>query len=169
MPSKPLEFTSDPFVAGDPNAPGRPWWVRHRMRALLATMLIPLTVGAIAFTVTWLTVQGGLKGHPAFAEAMGLVNGSPAVLSALGGPVEAGFLVRGRADEAAGTVELQFAVAGPAGDAGVRVYATREGVGEAAAWTITFLDVGLREAGEVVVLRDGFKPAAFEEDAEGAE
>ncbi|MEM7576846.1 MAG: cytochrome c oxidase assembly factor Coa1 family protein [Planctomycetota bacterium] len=158
----PMQFKSDPFVAGDPYAPGRPWWVRHRMRALLATMLIPLSVGAVAFTATVLVVQSRLKAHPVFAEAMGVVRSSSAVVEALGEPVDPGFLVRGRADDSAGTAELQFAVDGPAGDAGVRVYAMREKSG--GPWTITFLDVGLRAAGQVVVLRDGFKPAAFVEE-----
>jgi hypothetical protein len=159
----PLQFTSDPFVAGDASDPSRPWWVRHRMRALLATMLIPVGVGIVAFLITWLTVQGGLKQHPAYAEALALVQGSTDVTDAIGTDLRPGFKVTGVADDTAGTAEMTFSVTGDRGDAGVRVYALAD-ADETDGWTVTFLDVGLRpDAGaeRVVVLRDGFKPEAL--------
>ena len=163
-----MQFKSDPFVSGDPNAPGRPWWVRHRMRALLATMLIPLSVGAVCFVATWLYFQNGLKAHPAYAEALSLVRGSAEVAGAIGGDLRPGFKVTGVADETAGTAEMTFSVRGAMGDAGVRVYALADPA-EADGWKVTFLDVGVRpDQGEprVVTLRDGFKPEAAADEAD---
>ncbi|MEM1445781.1 MAG: cytochrome c oxidase assembly factor Coa1 family protein [Planctomycetota bacterium] len=165
-PEPPLQFKSDPFVAGDPNAPGRPWWVRHRMRALLATMLIPLCIGAVCFVVTVLIVQGGVKGHPVFAEALRQVRASEAVTAELGTPIESGFLTMGGKGEEPGTYEIMFSVSGPTGEAGVRVFA-REDTASAESWNLTFLDVGIKtDAGreKIVTLRDGDKPERFAED-----
>ncbi|MEM9752938.1 MAG: cytochrome c oxidase assembly factor Coa1 family protein [Planctomycetota bacterium] len=170
-PQPPMQFESDPFVAGDPNAPGRPWWVRHRMRALLATMSIPLTVGAIAFTATWLTVQGGVKDHPVFAEALGQVRASADVTAELGTPIEPGFLTMGGKGEEPGTYEIMFSVSGPDGEAGVRVFA-REDASRPDTWAVTFLDVGIQtHAGreKIVTLHDGDKPERFGEDGLQAE
>ncbi|MEM8781496.1 MAG: hypothetical protein AAGE65_01450 [Planctomycetota bacterium] len=167
-PEPPLQFKSDPFVAGDPNAPGRPWWVRHRMRALLATMAIPLSVGVVAFTATWLTVQGGVKAHPAYAEALALVRGAVPVTEEMGPMLEPSFFATGGGGTEPGTFEAMFSVHGEKGDAGVRVFA-RESTEEADGWEVTFLDVGIRtHAGreKVVTLRDGDKPERFAEEAQ---
>lgn len=162
----PMQFQSDPFVAGDPNDPSRPWWVRHRMRALLATMAIPLAVGAVAFVVTVMVVQGGVKRHPVFAAALEQVRASREVTAALGTPIEPGVMTMGGAGQEPGTYEIMFSVSGPDGEAGVRVFAREDG-GAAAGWAVTFLDVGVKTragAERIITLRDGDKPERFAEE-----
>ncbi len=164
-------FKSDPFVGGDPNDPNAPWFVRHRMRALLVTALIPLAVGLIAFTGVWLWVQSGLKAHPTYAEALRLIRASSEVRAELGDPVEPGFLTTGKVDGDAGTVEMMFSLVGASGEAGVRVFG-RDATPDdpnSDAWVVTFLDVGIktREGREkVVTLVDDEQPQRFADDAQ---
>ncbi len=166
-------FRSDPFVQGDPNDPARPWYIRHRMRALLATAMIPVTVGIIGFTATWLTVQSGLKSRPAYAEALALVRASEEVRAELGDTLEPSFLTTGKTDHDAGTTEMMFSVQGDQGSAGIRLFARRQDDTQDqnahAVWAITFLDVGVKtDAGreKIITLLDGEKPQRFADDAQ---
>ncbi len=171
-------FTSDPYVTGDPHDPGRPWYVRHRMRALLATALIPLGVGLIGFVSVWLWVQGGLKEHGIYQQALLAVQQAEEVRAELGDDIEPGFLTTGKVDEEAGTAEIMFSVHGEKGSAGVRVFGRTTGppddLGTAVVsdpqWSLTFLDVGVKTntgREKIITLIQDERPQRFADDAQG--
>ncbi|MBB6442996.1 cytochrome c oxidase assembly factor Coa1 family protein [Phycisphaera mikurensis] len=134
--------------------------VHGTLRRVLVTAMIPLAVGAVCFAAVSFWVVSAVKSHPAYAAALAAVRAEPAVIAALGTPLEAGFWAQGGGDEAAGRFEAMFSVSGPRGDAGVRLLARADGP----AWELVFLDVGANLPGgrqKVFVLRNDELPVRF--------
>ena len=114
----------------------RPVPVHSPLRRVLLTALIPVVFGALCLVAVSLWVMSGVKDHPAYGLALRAVRADPTVREALGTPLEPGFLAQGGEDS--GVFEAMFSVAGPNGDAGVRLLARPDGGG----WRLVFLDVG---------------------------
>ncbi|MEM9882808.1 MAG: cytochrome c oxidase assembly factor Coa1 family protein [Planctomycetota bacterium] len=132
-----------------PNPPAAkvPWYVAHPMRSLLLTILGFLAFGAVVFSVVAYTTLGRLKQSDPFQLALATAAGHPAVQSALGRPVEAGFFAAGFIDEAKDEAELTMRLRGPAGTGTVRAIAERFDPATTPAtparggWRLVFLDV----------------------------
>ncbi|WP_236254449.1 cytochrome c oxidase assembly factor Coa1 family protein [Mucisphaera calidilacus] len=124
------------------------WWDqnKHWFRWVLVGVPLLMTVLGLTIGVVWMVLS--LWGSEVTALSLERVRGSSEVVSLLGEPIEAGWLIQGSVDEGAGVAELRYVVVGPKGDGGVRVRAELvEGV-----WVVTRLDVG---AGEAVVVLEG--------------
>ena len=134
------EPAAEPAPAATPAAKPRPVPVHSPLRRVLLTMLIPLGVGAICLVAVSLYVMSGVRNHPAVAQALAAVRADPAVIEALGTPLEPGFVAQGGEDPATNRYEAMFSVEGPKGEAGVRLLAKPAPGGSG--WELTFLDVG---------------------------
>ena len=143
-----------------------PWYVRHRMRALLMTALIPLVVGLICFVAVSAYLSAGLRAHPVMRLALREAQASPEVAAAVGANARPGWWVTGGAvpsvEGGGAPMEMMFNLRGDAGEAGVRVVAREAGT-DPEAWRLTFLDVGLNtDAGQkVVTLVNEERPVRF--------
>ena len=148
---------------GDASADA-PWYVRHRMRALLLTALIPLVVGLICFVVVSAYLSAGLRSHPVMGLALRTATASPEVAAAVGSDAGPGWWVMGgevaTVEGDGAPMEMMFNLRGDRGEAGVRVVAREV---EPNAWRLTFLDVGLENAAglKVVTLVDEERPVRF--------
>lgn len=121
-----------------------PWYVRHKMRALLLTFLATtLFFGSILVTVFVLFVVNTRKSAP-FQLAFEAVRDSKQVQRELGRPIELGWLALGSSNNDAGYAEFTFRVKGPTGAAGVRAIAERDITDAASPWVLVFLDVGTK-------------------------
>ncbi|MEM1108691.1 MAG: cytochrome c oxidase assembly factor Coa1 family protein [Planctomycetota bacterium] len=122
-------------------APKIPWYIEHRMRAFLVMIATVLAVGAVSFTVVYVTTVNKLKTTVPYRMALEKVVQHRAVQSQLGRPVEASWLAAGQVDEARGYTELTLRVAGPTGKGTVRAIAERDPDDDASEWALVFLDV----------------------------
>ena len=147
-------------MAAPPAHDGSPGRAASPLRKVLLTALIPLSVGAVCFAGVALWVVSSVKAHPVYGAALAAVRADPGVRAAIGTPIEPGFLTQGGVDPDDGAFEAMFSVAGPTGDAGVRVLALPGGAG----WELAFLDVGAKLADgrdKVITLVDEQPPRRF--------
>ncbi len=145
-----------------------PWYVRHRMRALLLTFAGFLVFGAIMGATAFVMTVNRVKRDPGYAVALARVQESVELQREIGSPIEAGWLatgssqVAGPADTPFERGEYAFRVHGPEGKAGVRAIAERPVVAEGAVsgdWTLVFLDVGTKSRyGGIVITVVNDKP-----------
>ena len=146
-------------ISADPS--DGPWYVRHRMRALLATLGGFLLFGAVVFTVVYVTTVNRLKNSEPYRIAVQRVAEDPAVQRQLGRPVETAWLAAGQVNDATGYTEMTFRVTGPAGRGTVRAVLERPPSPTSEAWELVFLTVGCyTDSGvEVVKLIEDKPPA----------
>lgn len=90
-----------------------------------------LVLGAIFAVVLVVVVFGAMKKSDVYQEALRRAQNDPAVVAALGSPVEAGMLVTGsvNVDSSGGHATLDFPVSGPKGKGSVHLVATKSGAG----------------------------------------
>jgi hypothetical protein len=148
----------------------QPWYVRHRMRALLLIIVSWLTFCAIVFSVVAWVFIGKVKQSEPYALALSHLQNDAQVRQLLGTPVEPGWLATGLIDDDDGYAELNMRVHGPKRGAGVRVIA--EQLPGESDWTLVFLDMGVKDeaGGSIVTLIDDKPPTGpdLPEPAEGA-
>jgi Fungal protein of unknown function (DUF1783). len=88
-----------------------------------------LVLFGIFIVVIIVVVVGGMKSSDAYKEALQRAQNDPAVIAALGKPIEAGFVVWGSAkfDSSGEHKTLDFPISGPKGKAAVHLVATKSG------------------------------------------
>lgn len=118
-----------------------PWYIEHRMRALLLMIGSFLLFGLIVFTTVWVVVMNNLKATAVYQSAVQQVINHHAVRSHLGQPVETTWLAAGQVNDAAGYTEMTFRIAGPTGKGTVRAIAERPPGDTDSEWQFVFLDV----------------------------
>ena len=134
-------------VAPDPAAV--PWYIRHRMRALLLWAGGAFGFGLIVFTIVVVVFVNKVKASEPYALALAEVRQSPEVRQALGQPLEPRWLAFGLIDADAGYSELTFTVDGPTGRGTVRAVAEHGLQGD---WRLVYLSVAtFADAGVEVV------------------
>lgn len=106
-----------------PNAPKTDWWERNWK------WCVPVIVAvAIAgFTGAFVGIVGIVKSSDAYQEAVQRSRSSPAVVAALGTPIEEGFFVAGSVSSGGGSgrANLAIPISGPKGTATLYVNATK--------------------------------------------
>ncbi|MEM1028577.1 MAG: cytochrome c oxidase assembly factor Coa1 family protein [Planctomycetota bacterium] len=118
-----------------------PWYIEHRMRALLLMLGAFLLFGGIVFTTVYVLTVNKLKTTVPYQMALQQVAGHHAVRSHLGQPVEATWLAAGQVNDDTGYTEMTFRIAGPTGRGTVRAIAERDPGNTASEWQLVFLDV----------------------------
>ncbi len=119
----------------------RPWFVRHRMRALLLLFVSFLAFGAIVGTTVFVVFTGRVKASEPYRLALEQVEADAQVRQFLGQPLEPAWLTIGTVDGAEHYAEFTFRVKGPRGKGTVRSTAERSDA--ASPWRLTYLGVGL--------------------------
>ncbi|MEM6855207.1 MAG: cytochrome c oxidase assembly factor Coa1 family protein [Planctomycetota bacterium] len=125
----------------EPAAIKTPWYIEHRMRALLLMLGAFLLFGAIVFTTVYVLTVNKLKTTVPYQMALQQVVDHHAVRSHLGQPVEATWLAAGQVNDDTGYTEMTFRIAGPTGKGTVRAIAERDPGNTASVWELVFLDV----------------------------
>jgi hypothetical protein len=99
-----------------------------------------LVLGAIFCVIIVVVVFGAMKKSDVYQEALKRAQNDPAVIAALGTPIEAGLMVTGsvNVDSSGGHATLDFPISGPKGKATVHAVGTKSG-GEK--WDYTELTV----------------------------
>ncbi len=88
-----------------------------------------LVLGGISAVILVVVVFGAIKKSDVYQEALRRAQNDPAVVSALGTPIEAGMIVTGSVniDTSGGHAKLDFPISGPKGKASVHLVATKSG------------------------------------------
>jgi len=117
------------------------WWSRNAKWAVPVTVLVVLLSIAAFVAGIFAFVFGMMKSTTAYREAVARASANPAVISALGTPITAGFFTSGsiKTDGASGAASIAIPISGPAGAATIYVEAT-ESAGQ---WTFSKLVVEL--------------------------
>lgn len=135
-------------------APG--WWQRNWkwFVPLLAALLFTLFVGAVLALMS--TVFGMIKTSDAYRQPLQQAQRNPAVIAALGAPVESGWLVMGNINVSgpSGNASLQIPLSGPKGSGDLFV----EGKKSAGVWTFQTLSVQPDAGGARIDLLSGQAP-----------
>ncbi|MEM9420672.1 MAG: cytochrome c oxidase assembly factor Coa1 family protein [Planctomycetota bacterium] len=118
-----------------------PWYIEHRMRALLIMLGSFLVFGAIVFTTVYVLTVNNLKSTVPYQMAVERVVNYHAVQSNLGRPVEPAWLAAGQVNDKTGYTEMTFRIAGPTGKGTVRAILERDPADDASEWELVFLDV----------------------------
>lgn len=136
-----MRTTDHPPPARRPN-----WWKRN-WKWFVPVALVVL---AAEVTVFVLMLAGGMKNTAAFREALLRVRTDPAVVEAIGSPIEPGFFVAGniRVVNDTGSAYFEYPVTAPGGRATVTVAATKS----AGVWRITRLEVVVAGSEERIVV-----------------
>lgn len=123
------------------------WWSRNWIRILLVGCFgaAGLFLGGIAFIIV--AAFGMMRSSGACQEAVARAGSSPAVVQALGAPLNVGWFVTGTLDPGR-HAEMTIPVSGPRGKARIYVVASKA-TGE---WVFSTLTVKLRATGERISL-----------------
>ena len=144
-----------------PPVPKRPrsWWQRNGKWAVPLVCMGAIAVFAGLFALFFSVVFGFMKSSDAYKQALARAAADPAVVRALGSPVEAGFLVSGKIEVngPTGRAELAIPLAGSKGK-GMLYAAAEKSAGE---WRYSVLFVRLHATGEKIdLLPKTFLPPA---------
>lgn len=131
--------------------PQRSWFGRNWIWAvpLGCLTMIALLVAFIAGIVV--LVFGFVKRSDVYAEALERARSSPAVVEALGEPIEPGWYVTGSINVtgASGNADIAIPISGPRGEGTLYASARKR----AGVWSYDVLEVALEEGGERIDLR----------------
>lgn len=119
-----------------------PWYVEHRMRALLLLIAGFLVFGLTVATTVFVVTVNRLKASAPYQIALERVTESSEVQNLLGRPVEPLWLASGQVKEEAGYTEMNLRVQGPTGQGTARAMLRRDVAKPDSEWEIVFLDVG---------------------------
>ncbi len=143
----------DPSVPPENALPPRPgWWKRNWkigcLGILVAVPLLFFSIIAIVF--------GALKSSDAYKTALATAQADPRVVSALGSPMEAGWLISGSTHVAgtAGDASLTVPISGPNGKGTLYFVASKF----AGKWTFSKMMVRVEKTGEEIDLSPGAEP-----------
>ncbi|MEL7089609.1 MAG: cytochrome c oxidase assembly factor Coa1 family protein [Planctomycetota bacterium] len=125
----------------EPLSSKTPWYIEHRMRALLLLIGAFLVFGATVFSIVYVTTVNKLKTTEPYRIAVERVAEDRRVQNLLGRPVEPTWLAAGQVNDQTGYTEMTFRIAGPTGKGTVRAKLRREPGAADAAWGLVFLDV----------------------------
>ncbi|MBT8485044.1 MAG: hypothetical protein HKO59_03115 [Phycisphaerales bacterium] len=126
------------------------WWQRHWKWAV-PTGVVTLMGGVVGFVVLLLAViLGVIKSTEPYEVAVSEARSAPAVIAALGLPIEEGFFVAGNIEmtPGSGTADLAIPIDGPQGRATIFVEADRA----AGEWGYSLLEVTVHATGEEIDL-----------------
>ena len=128
----------------------RSWWSRNWKWVVPAgclTMLL-LAVGGVVAVVVF--IFGLMKSSDAYTGAVARAKAHPAVVAALGSPIEPGFFVTGNINISGGSGHANLAVpiSGPKGSATLYVTASKA----QGQWTFSALVVAIGDTGERIDL-----------------
>lgn len=125
----------------EPQPQKMPWYVEHRMRALLLLIGAFLVFGTTVFTIVYVTTVNKLKTTEPYKIVVERVAENRGVQNLLGRPVEPTWLAAGQVNEKTGYTEMTLRIAGPTGTGTVRAKLRRDADVSDSAWALVFLDV----------------------------
>ncbi len=147
-PPNPSPFSSNPDLQPQPG-----WWARNwkwfvPTGCLMLIVLAFVFAGAIA-----LLVFGAMKSSDVYKNAVAQAKNDPAVIEALGSPLEEGWFLSGRTnvDGASGEADIAIPVSGPKGKGTIYAVAKKS----AGRWTYSTLQVEVKPSGERIDLLHG--------------
>ena len=117
----------------------RGWWSRNWKWFVPVGCLSMLVVGAVVIVLIVTLVFGALKSSDAYKQALAKAATNPTVISELGEPIEAGWVVSGSisVNGSSGEADISIPISGPKKSA--TVYAVgRKSAGQ---WTFSRLEV----------------------------
>ncbi len=130
--------------------PPQSWWSRNWKWLVPVCVGAPVLVCAGSVTLIFSLVFGLIKGSEPYGQAMDTARTDTAVISAIGAPVEDGFLVTGNIEvsPSSGYADLAIPISGPKGSG--TIYAEAEKYeGE---WYFSTLEVVVEETDEWIDL-----------------
>jgi len=131
------------------------WWNRNWKWFVPVGCLsiIAIFAGFIALILTF--VFGMMKSSDVYMQALDRTRNNPALVSALGTPLEAGYFISGSINVSgpSGNAELAIPISGPKGKGTIYVVATKT-VGE---WSYSQLMVQIEQTGQRIDLLDDSK------------
>ncbi len=132
LPPAPLPYSRDP-------APRKSWWGRNWFWVVPLGCLSPIIVCGGFFATLVGILFGALRSSDVYKDAMKRANADPAVVSVLGKPVEAGWMLTGKIDlrNSDGDADISIPVHGPTAAGTIHVAATKT----AGTWQFSTLDV----------------------------
>jgi len=126
-------------------------WLRRRWPWLVAAGCLGLLVLAAVFVgVILLAVSTGMKSSDAYAQALEAAQEHPAIVEALGEPMEPGFLPGGSINVTGptGQADLSIPIKGPKGSGTIYLSATKS----AGIWQFSILEVAVEGREERIEL-----------------
>lgn len=134
---------------------GDTWWSRNWVRVLVLSGCgaVALFLGGIALTVVGAFAV--IRSSGACQEAVARAGASPAIVQALGAPLEVGWFVTGTLDPGR-SADITIPVTGPRGKARIHVVASKA----TGTWVFSTLTVKLRATGGQISLADPARPSA---------
>ena len=141
---------TQPTQPGNTQPQATHWWGRNWKwfvpTGCLAMLL--LVVAFVAFIIA--IVFGAMKSADVYKTALSRAKGNPAVVDALGSPIEAGFFVSGKANVSgsSGNAGMTIPISGPKGK-GTIYFVASKFAGE---WTFSKLVVDVEKTGQRIDL-----------------
>ena len=110
-----------------PSTHPRGWWSRHWkwVVPLLGALMLALFAGVVLLFMS--ALFGMMKSSDAYQQALREAKGNPAVVQALGEPIEEGWLTMGNINinGPSGEANLQIPMSGPKGEGDIYLEATK--------------------------------------------
>lgn len=110
-----------------PSAHPRGWWSRHWkwVVPLLGALLLALFAGVVLLFMS--ALFGMIKSSDAYQQALQKARANPAVVQALGEPIEEGWFTMGNisVNGPSGEANLQIPISGPKGEGDIYLEATK--------------------------------------------
>jgi len=105
----------------------RSWWGRHWKWAVPVGCLTPILICGGFFTLIFSLVFGLMKSSHPYEDSLATLQADQRVISALGSPIDANFLVMGEINlhNQSGNADITYSVTGPQDSAGVHVVASK--------------------------------------------
>ena len=130
------------------------WWARNWKWAAPAGVFV-LVAGFVGFcALIVMLVFGVMKHSEVYQTAVSVAHAEPAVMGALGVPIEEGLFVTGniQISGSSGSADLAIPVSGPDGSATIFVVAVKS----AGEWQYSTLEVAVHDTGERIDLLDSW-------------
>jgi hypothetical protein len=142
-----------PPVSTGVSGTGNAWWSRNQFRVLVAGCCgaVVLFFGGIAFIVV--AAFAMMRSSGACEEAVARSESSPAVVQALGAPLDVGWFVTGTLNPGR-SAEITIPVTGPRGKARIKVVASKAN----GTWVFSTLTVKLTATGARISLVEKGRP-----------
>jgi hypothetical protein len=128
------------------------WWNRNwKWFVPVGCLSIIAVIAAFVALILWM-VFSMMKSSDVYMQALDRTRNNPAVVSALGTPIEAGFFTSGSIDTSgpAGNAELAIPISGPKGKGTIYLVARKS----AGAWTYSQLVVQIEPTSRRIDLLD---------------
>ena len=119
--------TTPPPLTPPPQPQGRGWWSRN-WKWFVPVGCLTLVGMMVAFILAiFIFVFGLLKSTEVYKDSLARAKNHPAVVEALGSPVEEGFFIQGKTnvDTTSGSADIAIPLSGPKGNAKLYVVAKK--------------------------------------------